>query len=377
MRPEVETSILTACIKPRKLGPPLRQLRVSGCHSTNRMIWHSARSGMLASFRSCVASTNIPTMHFVIASMYCFFGNGEITMLWRPRPILGRHHRVLLQAALGEGEAAANAYQNWRASVRLDDIDAAAYRVLPLLLTTAEKHGLQDLDERRLRGIAKHIWLSNMLRMQALSTALAALSVAGIRTLLLKGAALFARCEEFAAVRLTEDYDLLVHRSDAPRAINALTAAGFKSQFSLQADRFDVADFETIHAAHFVIKSKRNSSLDLHWRPLPGLLDPGYVDDMFLHTEATTIAGCNVELASLANHLFLVVARPEPWEKNEMFARTVEAVQLLRVGGGRIGWTRFEHLVVKFGVECIAASMLRLVRDDLQAPVPDGLVERL
>ena len=32
---------------------------------------------------------------------------------------------------------------------------------------------------------------------------------------------------------------------------------------------------------------------------------------------------------------------------------------------------------MSFGVECIAASMLRLVRDEVQAPVPDGLVERL
>ena len=268
-------------------------------------------------------------------------------MLWRPGPIMGRHHCVLLQAALGEGEPAADAYRSWRASVRLDDIDAAAYRVLPLLLATAEKHGLQDPDAHRLRGIAKHIWLSNMLRMQVLSTALAALSAAGIRTLLLKGAALFARYEQLAAVRLTEDYDLLVRLSDAPRAITALAAAGFKSQFSLQADLFAGADFETIHAAHFIIESKRNrSSLDLHWRPLPRLLDAAHVDDMFLHTEPATIAGRSVELASLADHLFLVVARPEPWEGNETFARTVEAVQLLRASGGRIDWTRISSTLL-------------------------------
>jgi hypothetical protein len=256
-------------------------------------------------------------------------------MFGRPKPIIDRNRRLLLRAALGQGAQAADAYRIWRKGTRLDDIDVAAYRVLPLLLETSEKYGPRDEDTRRMRGIAKHVWLSNQLRLRSLSAALAALSHAGVGALLLKGAALFARDEQLAAASVTEDYDLLVRRSDAARAVAALIAAGFATHFGICTDRFTEADFETIHAAHFVKDSPRIGSLDLHWRPLPRLNDRAYVEE-FLNAEQATLAGRSVAIASLTDHLFLAVARPEPWETNETFSRAVEAIQILCTGNAKI-----------------------------------------
>jgi hypothetical protein len=60
-----------------------------------------------------------------------------------------------------------------------------------------------------------------------------------------------------------------------------------------------------------------------------------------------------------------------------MFLRAVEAIQLLRASNGQVDWQRFEHLVVRFGFGCIAASMLRLISDEVRAPIPAGVIERL
>ena len=109
--------------------------------------------------------------------------------------LLDHRHTMLLRAAVGEGNSAVDAYRMWRASETLDETDDTVYRILPLLLAAGERAGLPDLDGPRLRGAIKHIWLSNMLRIQDLMEAKSALDAAGIDSLLIKGGALFARNE--------------------------------------------------------------------------------------------------------------------------------------------------------------------------------------
>ena len=82
-------------------------------------------------------------------------------------------------------------------------------------------------------------------------------------------------------------------------------------------------------------------------------------------------------LPSLADHLFLAVCRPEPWETQEVFHRAVEATHLLRLRSRRLDWGPFEALVSRYGFGWIAASMLALIREDLQVSMPDGIVERI
>jgi putative nucleotidyltransferase-like protein len=290
-------------------------------------------------------------------------------------PVLDKRYRVLFRAAFGQGEAAAKAYRTWRAKVSLDDIDYPTKRILPLLVETSEKLGLQDEDTPRMRGIVKHFWISNVLRLQSLSAALAALDQIGVDALLLKGAALFARNEKLAAVRVTGDYDILVRRDDALRAIAALTAAGFDEEHSMRPDLFTDADFASFHGAHLV--NGAHGSLDLHWRPLPDLPDPAYVDEMFAHAEFAQLAGRRVSIPGLADHLFLTVVKPEPWLVDETFYRAIEAAHILRDFKGKLDWERFERLVYRHRKGWMAASMLRMISKELQAPIPDGIIERI
>lgn len=290
--------------------------------------------------------------------------------------LLDDRYTMLLRAALGEGATASEAYRNWRASEKLDDADDAVYRIMPLLAATAERAGLQDADSGRMRGVVKHIWLSNMLRLQDLAQAKAALDRAGIDALLIKGGALFARNNEFAAMRVAGDYDLQVRRGAAAGAIRALTQASFHCP-GMRLDLFSEPDYDQdIHAAA-MMRTGANGELDLHWRPLPTLRDDGFVEELFAHAEVAELFGQQVLIPGLADHLFIAAARPEPWDTKEVFLRAIEIAHLLRNCGGQLDWARFESLVARYGKGWIAAPMLGLVRDETGAPVPARLVERL
>lgn len=291
---------------------------------------------------------------------------------WPPRAPaevnLSENHRLLLQAALGEGAPAAAAYKAWRSRVPLDDIDPGAYRILGHVVHTANLNRIEDPEMPRIKGVLKHTWISNMLRMRALNEAMLALQRAGIESLVLKGAALFARYPELATRLAVGDFDILVRQSDAPRAVTAMINAGFRAT-ALRLDLFVAADFEKQHALALE-HTALGGSIDLHWWPLPLWTSQEFVDELFERSEFGKLEGHGVRIPDLADHLFLTLARPDPWDGDEIFARTIETVQILRGCNGNVDWQRVVALLRRFHCGAIAGGVLALVRSELGVAVP-------
>jgi hypothetical protein len=290
--------------------------------------------------------------------------------------LLDRRHLMFLRAALGQGDVAAGAFRQWRASEKFEDTDDLAYRLMPLLAATAEAAGVQDEDFRRMRGVVKHIWLSNMVRIRDLIEARQALARAGIATLVFKGGALFARDPQFAAMRAAGDYDLLVHRKDARTAVEALRSEGFHS-LGMHIELFSQSDFDRdIHAAA-MSKSDSSKAIDLHWRAAVSVDDDRLTKDLFASAEPGKLFGHDVVIPGLAEHLLLAAIRPDPWEQPECLLRVIEIAQLLANCGGELDWGRFERMVEQYGRGWIAAPLLALAQEEAHAPIPDGLIDRI
>lgn len=296
-------------------------------------------------------------------------------MMLRPGAILDERRTVLLRASLAEGPSAIDSYRRWRTGFDLDKVDTLTFRVLPLLFHNSQKLGLEDSESTRMRGVAKHIWLSNTLGARLLVEALEVLRQSGIEAMVMKGGALFARDERLAQLRYTADYDLQVRKRDAREAIAALLAAGFKQEI-IRADLFKKTDFDLIHGVHFRKKTSK-SSVDLHWRPLPLLHEEEVVDELMGRADNAALFGKQVMIPSVADHLFLSLARPEAWERDEIFLRAVEATLLLRHFGSNLEWDRLEMSLGRLPTRSVGAAILRLIRDEIEVPIPEGLVERL
>lgn len=290
--------------------------------------------------------------------------------------LLDRRHLMFLRAALGRGAVAAEAFRQWRASERFEDTDDLAYRLMPLLAATAEAAGVQDDDFRRMRGVVKHIWLSNMVRIRDLIEARQALARAGVAALVVKGGALFARDPQFAALRAAGDYDLLVHRTDARAAVEALRGEGFRS-LGMQIDLFSQSDFDRDIHAVAMSKSDSSKAIDLHWRAAVSVKDDRLTEDLFASAEPARLFGHDVIIPGLAEHLLLAAIRPLPWEQSECLLRVIEITQLLASCGGGLDWGRFERMVAEYGRGWIAAPLLALAKEEAHAPIPDGLIDRI
>lgn len=136
-------------------------------------------------------------------------------------------HALLRAALLTDREAVAEAFAEWKSLVRFDDVEIGTFRMLPLVYRNLERHGVEDELMGRLRGIYRQSWFRNQLVRRAGLDTVRALNRAGISPLLIKGAALATMVYGDGALRPMEDFDLVVHRPDCPRAVGAVTDLGW------------------------------------------------------------------------------------------------------------------------------------------------------
>ncbi|UPK40339.1 nucleotidyltransferase family protein [Bradyrhizobium sp. 186] len=290
--------------------------------------------------------------------------------------VLDLRFLTLFRAALGEEPAAIDAYRAWRASEPLDAADEVVYRTMPLLVATADRAGIADADTKRMRGVVKHVWLSNATRVRDLVEANTALENAGIAALLIKGGALFARDESYMAKRMTGDYDLLVRRKDAARAIEVLRQASFRS-YGMKVELFSESDFDRDIHAVAMSRAGFGRAIDLHWRAIFWLDDDSFTEELFTTAEPATLLTHDLLIPGLAEHLAIAAMRPEPEDQKEIVFRALEIVHVLQNYGGKVDWERFRALVTRYGGSLFAAQLLDVVARETQGLVPAGLVAQL
>jgi len=290
--------------------------------------------------------------------------------------VLNRRFLTLFRAALGQGQTAIDAYRDWRASEPLEAADEVVYRTMPLLLATVDRAGIVDADTKRMRGVVKHVWLSNATRVRDLVEANRALESAGIAALLIKGGALFARDESYMAKRMTGDYDLLVRRGQARRAIDVLRQVSFRSH-GMKVELFSESDFDRDIHAVAMSRAGFGRAIDLHWRAIFWLDDESFTEELFRTAEPAKLLTYDVLIPGLAEHLAIAAMRPEPADQKEMLFRALEVVHVLENYGDKVDWDRFRSIVTRYNGSLFAAQLLDVVAREMPALVPDGLVERL
>ncbi|MEM6705646.1 MAG: nucleotidyltransferase family protein [Acidobacteriota bacterium] len=174
--------------------------------------------------------------------------------------------RLLLRAALGEGDAVERAWQQWRAEIDFDDIDYASQRLVPLVRRNLIDHGVNDPLLHRMKGLHRFFWSKNQLRFRMLSTVAQAFAREEIPLMALKGVPLALVYYADAGLRPMSDFDLLVPFADADRAVALLLAEGWLQDEPGSIYRSaGVVDTEARHGACF---RKDDQECDLHWHLL-------------------------------------------------------------------------------------------------------------
>jgi hypothetical protein len=272
----------------------------------------------------------------------------------------------LLRAALLGDERAIAGWNRWRTA--RDRLDVAP-RLLPLA----------EWNLRRLSGCGsltglvpdplQATWISNQRVLEGVSPALEALVAEGIEVVAFKGLALATTVYPSLATRPIGDADLLVRRADLARALRAMAELGWR-------ETGDRAPSARTHLHGFELV-RNGLAVDLHASALYECRAPD-ADRGFWRRRRPVRVG-DAEIATLApsDHLLLLCVHGQRWSSRQAVHWMADATVSIRAAGDDLDWETLVSEAETRSLELPVSTALRLLREELEAEVPEEPLARL
>lgn len=288
-----------------------------------------------------------------------------------PRP-----QRLLLAAALLHGDSMTAAWTEWRSLVDFDGdlLEPATMRLLPLVYHNLAANGVQDPILGRLRGIHRRAWVNNQLQFAACARLLRIFHAAGIKTLVLKGAAVVTQFYPDHGARPMGDVDVLVPKRQAQAALDLLTEHGWRPT-RMPRSRMTPTFTSVRHAQNFAGPDGNN--LDLHWHIFIDHLDEE--TDALLWEAAIPHSVQQVATRRLnpTDQLLHVCVHGMSLLLTPRVGWIADAVMILRRAHATVDWTRLVELATRSYNTLYLRAAFGYLRGSFTAPIPDHVLAAL
>jgi hypothetical protein len=291
----------------------------------------------------------------------------------RARPAAGSfwptpRQRLLLRAALWQGERAAAAWRQVRPSLDLDVLEPGSIVLTPLIYRKLVELGIDDPDLQRLKGLYRRAWYENQLLVEQLDRQLAALAEAGVESLVLAGPPLVLRFYGDLGLRRLSSLDLLVREHALATAADALCGIGMVEQ-----PRAGNAD------APRAFRSDRGHVCLLRGGPPRDLLlpDGDGADDLWRSAVDVPIGTGRCRAAAPTEELLLTCltgAKPAVEHRVDWL---LDAATIVDSTGDGIEWERLRAEAARRAMSPRLRDALGFLRRELEAAVPEQLLAEL
>lgn len=282
--------------------------------------------------------------------------------------------RLLLRAALLEGTAARAAWDELSPDFDLDPLDHGRTRILPLLHQSLLRLGIDDERLPRLRGVRHYAWARNQVRLRTLMPLVRRLRVAGIETLLLKGAALLAAFLPDFSLRPMDDIDLLVRPGDVQRVLPLLATSGYQP---VNVKPWSIVPLAMQDGPGYPFVNDSGDELDLHWHALHYDRRPAADAALWAGARTARLFGTPALVPCPADLLLQVCAHAAGWSQTHGLRWVADALVILRGAGPAFDWSRLESEALAHRVAPPLHAALTILRQDLDQPVPDAVLAAL
>jgi hypothetical protein len=278
--------------------------------------------------------------------------------------------RLLLRAALLEGEPGRKAWERWRGGIDIERLDTGSQRLLPQLYRNVQTYATGDPLLERLKGVYRHAWSANGVLFRDARELLGALARADIRMVVLDGSALVTLYYRDQGARAIDSIAVMISPDDIPGAARVLALEGWGS----------------VELAHLSRPGPYTSQarllgarrpVDLLWDPFPEGCTPDIRRDFWANAEPAEIAGIASRVLAPTDELLRICIRAARWEELPPFRRLADALVLLRAVGPRVDWIRLVNQARQARVVLPVLASLSLLREVLDAPVPEDTLRRL
>jgi hypothetical protein len=275
---------------------------------------------------------------------------------------------LLLRAAVSKGQAAADAWQEWSRTADIEkDVDRGSFRLLPLLYVNLQQMGIDDPLMGRLKGIYRQSWSRNQTLFHDMAKVVDNLQSSGIKTMLLKGAALSLLYYKNNGARPMADIDVLIPRAKARLAHDLLIAAGW-----VPTPAFNEGLLEYDHSVHFT--NPHGQEFDLHWRLFHGCCQDEE-NDLWDGAAPVKMAGVAALAPNPTDMLFHAIIHGVVWNPEPPIRWVADAMSLIHSPDVDIDWTRLIALAKKYRVGLRLKKGMEYLCARFQTEIPPAVME--
>jgi hypothetical protein len=277
---------------------------------------------------------------------------------------------ALMSAALDPPARALESWRQWERAGRDVGADPIALRWLPLIGRNLSGAPVDPgtralfLDARRLA------WISNLRLLDAARPVFEALAAAGIRTMLLKGAALVLTSCDAPGIRPIGDVDVLIepeHARTAKRIVEQLGWVAWRG--------YSERDFQLAHGLN--LQKPPHGALDLHWYLLTECCWPGADRGLWPRAQPLASISPMTVVPSPADLLLHVCLHGLRWSPVHAGHWVSDAVCILQAAGDELDWQVVidECARRRLGLQMMHA--LRVVDDRGHVDIPEAVIGAL
>ena len=280
--------------------------------------------------------------------------------------------KLLLRAALLDGERAITAWRSLRPELDLDEPEFAEQRLLPLVYRQLDRNGVDDPDLPRLRGLYRRTWYVNQLLLDRTKRALEVVQEADADPLLVSSWELPALHYADLGLRAVGRLALLIRPELVPPAARALSEAGWSGPL-------DPSESFLRSRHNAVYEAQNGDACAVYWRLFHEYTEPGRIDAEDLWEPAADFVLGDVPARALGGadellNVLIAGARVNPWPSLSWIA---DAMAVLRSTDTEVDWGRLLRQTRRLRATLRVHDAASFLRRELDAEVPDEVLEEL
>jgi hypothetical protein len=291
----------------------------------------------------------------------------KYTQYWAPT----HQQELLLRAALLKGQGAIEAWKEWKSSVDIEALDSASHRMLPLLYRNLQTHGIEDPSMAKYKGVYRQTWYKNQMLFHGIASLLLSFHNAGIRTMVLKGAALTMLHYRDYGLRPMNDFDVLVYQDQALSAVNLLQGLGWTPMDFTPTGKYISASYS--HG----FKNNNGQEFDLHWHLLSQCREVNSDKDFWEGAAETKFHDVPTSVLNATDQLLHTCIHGARWNYTPSFRWVADAAVILNTSQSEIEWDRLVAQARNRRLVLPLREALHYLRTIVNAPVPLEIIERI
>jgi hypothetical protein len=281
-----------------------------------------------------------------------------------------QEQKLLLQAALLQGEVAINSWQKWKTLVNIDDVDQESYRLLPLLYQNLSAHNVTDPYIGRLKGVYRRSWVENQVWFQKIRSILGSFQETNIKIMMLKDPALNLHYYQDYGLRYIDHLDFLINSKDVLNAVKLLQKLGWTALGKIPNS--------TVAFSHYIgFENESKQYLSLRWHLFADGFNESAETEFWQRAILTQVSDFPVYLLSPTDQLFYTCVFGGLTNLISPISRLADAAIAIQSYPSEINNNQLVTLAEKYRFILLLKMRMMQLQEILNLPISSSILSEL